>query len=222
MGIRPPRTWYFSGVLEKLDHLAEFLDRFVDARHVVEGHSDVFLGEQLAAAAAEGHGRPRPAHPPDQNDGDDNQRDDQQKRRQVAVPHAGLIFALGCKPFLLQEFCQSVVVRTEPPPRRHELLRLLRFGRFLLGVKHLSNDTALDLLAANLQVGEVRIPNAPFRGAVVLRDLDGSLLIGLRISLLNQPQQIQIANLGRRVPQQADDKEDPYRQGQKIPEIITP
>ncbi len=53
--MRPPRTWYFSGVLEEIDDFAQLVDRFVDAGHVVERDADVFLGEQFAAAAAECH-----------------------------------------------------------------------------------------------------------------------------------------------------------------------
>ena len=61
LGMRPPRTWYFSGVREELDHFAQLFDRFVDAGHVVERDAQVFLGVHLAAAAAEGHRRAGPA-----------------------------------------------------------------------------------------------------------------------------------------------------------------
>ena len=71
--MRPPRTWYFSGVLEEVDDFAQLFHGFIDAGHVVEGHPDVFLGQQLAAAAAEGHRRTGSAQPPE--NGDDNKRD---------------------------------------------------------------------------------------------------------------------------------------------------
>ena len=53
------------GRLEELDDFAELIDGLFDAGDVFERDFDVFLGEQLAAAAAEGHRRAGPAHPAD-------------------------------------------------------------------------------------------------------------------------------------------------------------
>ena len=56
------------GVLEEVDHFAQLVDGFVDAGDVVEGDVDVFLGVQLAAAAAEGHRRAGAAHAAEHDD----------------------------------------------------------------------------------------------------------------------------------------------------------
>ena len=47
------------GRAEEIDDFADLFDRFVDAGHVVERDAQIFLGVQLAAAAAERHGRAR-------------------------------------------------------------------------------------------------------------------------------------------------------------------
>ena len=64
LGDPPAQDLVFLRRLEEIDDLAEFVDGFVDAGHVVEGDAHVLLGVELAAAAAEGHGRARPAQPP--------------------------------------------------------------------------------------------------------------------------------------------------------------
>ena len=75
LGMRPPRTWYFSGVLEELDDFAQLFDRLVDAGHVLERDADVFLGVHLAAAAAEGHRRAGAAQPPHHQEEDHHEQD---------------------------------------------------------------------------------------------------------------------------------------------------
>ena len=56
------------GILQEVDHFAQLVDGFFDASHVLEGDFDIFLSVQLAAAAAEGHRRSRPAHAPQHDD----------------------------------------------------------------------------------------------------------------------------------------------------------
>ena len=63
LGIRPPIAWYFSGVREKLDHLAQLGDRLVVAGDVVEGDPALVLLVDLGPAPGERQGRahsPRP------------------------------------------------------------------------------------------------------------------------------------------------------------------
>ena len=62
LGDPPAEDLVFLRRLEEIDDLAEFVDGLVDAGHVVEGDAHFLLGVELAPAAAEGHGRARPAH----------------------------------------------------------------------------------------------------------------------------------------------------------------
>ena len=71
------------GRLEELDDFAELVDGLVDAGDVFERDLDVFLGEELAAAAAEGHRRAGPAHPPDHEDEQHHQQAGHQQQRHV-------------------------------------------------------------------------------------------------------------------------------------------
>ena len=73
------------GRLEELDDFAQLFDGFVDAGHVFERDLDVFLGVQLAAAAAEGHRRAGPAHPADHEDEQHHQQAGHQQQRHVAA-----------------------------------------------------------------------------------------------------------------------------------------
>ena len=59
LGNPPAEKLIFFGRAEEIDHLAQLVDGLVDAGHVVEGDAEVFLGVELAAAAAEGHRRAR-------------------------------------------------------------------------------------------------------------------------------------------------------------------
>ena len=61
LGIRPPSAWYFSGVLEELDDLAQLGDGLVVAGDVVERDPALVLVVDLGPALGEGHRR---AHPP--------------------------------------------------------------------------------------------------------------------------------------------------------------
>ena len=75
--------------LEEIDDLAEFLDRFVDAGHVVEGDAHFLLGIELAAAAAEGDGRARPAHLAEHEEHQAHQQRRHHHRGQVMLQEAG-------------------------------------------------------------------------------------------------------------------------------------
>ena len=81
----------FLGRLEELDDFAQLFDRFVDAGDVLERDVDVFLGEELAAAAAEGHRRAGPAHPPHHEDEQHHQQARHQQHRDPGHQRAGLI-----------------------------------------------------------------------------------------------------------------------------------
>ena len=73
----------FFGRLQELDDFAEFFDGFFDAGDVFERDFDIFLGEQLAAAAAEGHRRAGAAHPADHEDEQHDQQAGHQQQRDV-------------------------------------------------------------------------------------------------------------------------------------------
>ena len=47
---------------QKLDHFSQFLDRFVDASHLIKGDPRFLPVEQLASAAAKRHGGSGPRH----------------------------------------------------------------------------------------------------------------------------------------------------------------
>ena len=72
------------GRLEELDDFAQLVDGFVDAGDVFERDVDIFLGEQLAAAAAEGHRRAGAAHAADHEDEQHHQQAGHQQQRHVA------------------------------------------------------------------------------------------------------------------------------------------
>ena len=78
LGNPPAEDLVFFGRAEEIDHLAQLVDGLVDAGHVVEGDAEVLLGVELAAAAAEGHRRARPAQPPHHEE--ENPHDEQRQQ----------------------------------------------------------------------------------------------------------------------------------------------
>jgi hypothetical protein len=56
--MRPPSFWNFCGSRRKLDDLLQVLLGFVHARHVIEGHAAMTLGQKLRLGLAEAHGSP--------------------------------------------------------------------------------------------------------------------------------------------------------------------
>ncbi len=75
---------------EKVDHFAQLVDRLVDAGHVLERDSQIFLGIHLAAAPAESHRRSGPTElaQHDEQHADD-QAPHQQRLNPIGLPNAG-------------------------------------------------------------------------------------------------------------------------------------
>ncbi len=74
------------GLLEEIDDFAEFLNRFVDAGHLVERDADVFLGQQLSAAAAESHRRARAGQPAEQEVYGETPENNQRHKHEGGLP----------------------------------------------------------------------------------------------------------------------------------------
>ena len=137
---------------EEFDHLAEFVDRLVDAGHVVERDADVFLGVDLAAAAAEGHRRARAAQPPHHDEEDRHQQQREHEHRHQVLPAAGRLPARDVgETLLLQQIEQRVVVVLQSHPRglKRDLVRL---GLAAVGRRpdHLAGHGAGDFVRAEL------------------------------------------------------------------------
>ena len=118
---------------EEVDHLAEFVDRLVDAGHVVEGDADVLLGVELAAAAAEGHRRARPAQPPHHEQHQAHHQRHQDHRGQVLLPRGGPRLEGHAGEAVGVEHVEQVVLVVQAAQRvgaeRHVVLGLLALRR---------------------------------------------------------------------------------------------
>ena len=91
------------GVLEKVDHFAEFVDGFFDAGDVVEGDFNIFLSDQLAAAAAEGHRRTGPAHAAEHDDHQHDEHAGEDQHGDVGDQLAWLFFVAVVGDFVFGE-----------------------------------------------------------------------------------------------------------------------
>ena len=102
----------FLGRLQELDDFAQLLDGFVDAGHVFERDFDVFLGVQLAAAAAERHRRAGPAHAADHEDEQHHQQGRHQQQRHVAEQrHWADPRSEYSMPFFVEQARQALLLR---------------------------------------------------------------------------------------------------------------
>ncbi len=89
LGNPPAEKLILFGRAEKIDDFAQFVDRLVDAGHVAEADAEVFLGEEFAAAASEGHRRARAAQPPHHEEENGHDHQHQHEHRHQALPAAG-------------------------------------------------------------------------------------------------------------------------------------
>ena len=119
------------GLLEEVDDFAEFFHGFVDAGDFVEGHADIFLGQQLPAAAAEGHGRAGPAQLLQQQITCDHGQDDTPASRdehEIVPPRAGRSTTLEIMKTLGRKQAEQLaVVLIQPVARASEGRLLLLF-----------------------------------------------------------------------------------------------
>ena len=155
----------FFGRAEEIDHLAQFVDGLVDAGHVVEGDADVFLGVELAAAAAEGHRRAGAAQPPHHDEEDHHDQHHQHEHRHQVLPAAGRLLAANVgKPCLLRQVEQGVVVVLQSQPRRCGTSRrpsARALPASASGADHLPGHGAGDLVRADLEIVRGRNSGRP-------------------------------------------------------------
>ena len=107
----PAEQLIFFRRLEKLDNLAQLVDGLVDAGHVFKRDFDVFLSEEFAAAAAEGHRRAGAAHPPDHEDEQHDQQARHQQEWDVLQQDVRRARVTPIKPLLFQQRRQLLLFR---------------------------------------------------------------------------------------------------------------
>jgi len=95
---------------EEIDDFAQLLDGFVDAGDVAEGDADVFLGNEFAAAASEGHRRAGAAQSAQHEKEDDHDDEHQDKHRHEAAPTAGRPFGTDVRASVLAKQLEKKVL----------------------------------------------------------------------------------------------------------------
>ena len=141
-------------VLEEVDDFPQLVDCFVDAGNFFEGDFDIFLGDQLTAATAEGHGRTRPAHAAEHDDHQQQQHAREHEDGEIAEQCAGLIGIGVFEIILAEQLLQCVFVGQAG---RHES-DLLLLSPFAILCFDFHIDFTSDLETADLDVFQSAIP----------------------------------------------------------------
>ena len=183
-GNPPAQDLILLGGLEEIDHLAEFVDRFVDAGHLVEGDAHFLLGMELAAAASEGDGGARPAHLAEHEEHQDHQQRRHHHRGQVirARSWARLARHVG-KSLLQQQIEQVVLVVFHAQPVAAEGTRV-----GLLGMRreHFLGHGAGDFQGTDFCDRQVRVAHGGFLARRALDHVDRRLRMLVGRALLDQ------------------------------------
>ena len=167
--------------LQELDDLAEFVDGFFDAGHVLERDFDVFLGEEFAAAAAERHRRAGPAHAANHEHEEHHQEGRHQQQWNVIQQR---VRRAGDAPIetLLREQVGELAFLGQPFDAQFDVLLFLTAGDILGFAVAAAGGRRLvalprnfrgDERVADLDIGEIRNPETAALGAAGVWNFDG-------------------------------------------------